>query len=275
VSLKNKGQKVFRLPSEIPDEEWPQPGEFVDESKRIVDFAQEKGVTLRVMGGLAIYLRCKEYEELWKGLKRLGKKVFTDIDLAGYGKHRTKILKIMEELGYDIWKLSLQRFAGRRYIFYGGRIPMVEVFFDRLQMNHVIEFKGRLEKDKYTLPLAELLMMKLQIVQINEKDIKDSIILLRAYDIGEDDTVINGKYIAKVLAKDWGFYYTFTNNLEKVKSKLQDYQSILSESDIDIVKNRIEKLRDIIEREPKSLGWKMRAKLGTKVKWYEEVEDWL
>lgn len=275
MGIKNKGRKIFRLPSEIPDEEWPQPGEFVDESKRIVDFAREKGVTLRVMGGLAIYLRCKEYEELWKGLKRLGKKVFTDIDLAGYGKHRTKILKIMEELGYDIWKLSLQRFAGRRYIFYGDRIPMVEVFFDRLQMNHVIEFKGRLEKDRYTLPLAELLMMKLQIVQINEKDIKDSIVLLRAYDIGEDDTIINGKRIAKILAKDWGFHYTFTSNLEKMESKLQDYQDVLSESDVNIVKSRIERLRDMIEREPKSLGWKMRAKLGTKLKWYEEVEDWL
>jgi hypothetical protein len=264
----------FRLPDEIPIEEWPKPEEFVEEAIRIVSYAEDNGVTLRVMGGLAIHIHSREYDKLWRDLGRLGEKVFTDIDLAGYSKQRDDLLKIMEELDYKIWKQSMYYFAGRRYIFF-GKIPMVEVFFDNLSMNHNINLKDRLESDKYTLPLAELLMSKLQIVKINEKDIKDAILLLRAHDIGDDDDDrVNGKVIAEVMSRDWGFYYTFTSNLKTVLEKLDNYEA-LSQDDIKIVSDRINRLLSLIESKPKSLGWKMRAKVGTKKKWYNDVDEWI
>jgi hypothetical protein len=140
-------------------------------------------------------------------------------------------------------------------------------------MCHDIDFKGRLELDHPTIPLAEMLLEKLQIVQINEKDVKDVIILLREHEIGDkDEETINAKYIAKLLADDWGFYYTVTTNLNKIKNLLDDYNELV-ENDKKLVESRIDNLLNIVEQKPKSLGWKMRAKIGTKKQWYRVVEE--
>jgi len=287
------GLTRIKLPTEIPIEIYPKPMEFVEEAISIVEEAQKRNIVMRVMGGLGIYIliRGTEYEELWKKMERLSERVFTDIDLAAYGKDRSRILKYLSEERekgiYIIWQPSLAYYAGKRYIFYGspekqeykgkivGRIPMIEVFFDKLQMNHEIDFKGRLEKGKYTLPPTELLLTKLQIVKINEKDIKDSIILLSAFEIEDSDNGINGKHIAKIMSNDWGFYYTFTTNLSKVKdyviSKCEDK---MNSEEKRKVTERIDRLIKIIEDEPKSMGWKMRARIGTSKKWYNDVEEW-
>ncbi len=284
----------FRLPTEIPLEIYPSPEEFVEEAKSIVREAGEKGIVLRVMGGLGIYILIQntEYEDLWRRLERLGERVFTDIDLAGYGKDRERILRFLTEerasCVYQIWRPSLYYYRGSRYIFYGCpegcefpkgkgcKIPMVEVFFDRLQMNHTIEFKGRLEHGEYALPLTEILLTKLQIVKINEKDIKDAIVLLSAFEVGSSDKEgINGDYIASLMSKDWGFYYTFTTNLRKVKEYATNkYRDKLSEDNVKKVSDRVDHLLKLIENRPKSMGWKLRAKVGPKKKWYNEVDDW-
>lgn len=285
---------IFRLPTEIPIEIYPKPYEFIEEGISIVEEAQKKGIIMRVMGGLGIYIliRGTEYEDLWCKMGRLGERVFTDIDLAAYGKDRDKILKYLtEERGKGIYialRQSLVLYAGKRYIFYGsperleykgkivGRIPMIEVFFDKLQMNHVIPFKGRLEKGKYTLPPTELLLTKLQIVKLNEKDIKDSIVLFAAFNIVNSDEGINGDYIAEIMSNDWGFYYTFTTNLNKVKEYVivKCDEKAINEKVKRIITDRIEKLHKKIEDKPKSMNWKMRAKIGTSKKWYNEVEEW-
>ena len=284
----------FKLPTEIPLEIYPSPEEFVEEAKNVVEEAGKRKIILRVMGGLAIYILIKdtEYEDLWRRLARLGKRVFTDIDLAGYGKQREKILKFLTKersaCRYNVWKPSLYYYRGTRYIFYGCpegceingakgcKIPMLEIFFDKLQMNHTIPFKGRLESGKYTLPPTEILLTKLQIVHINEKDIKDAIVLLDAYEIADSDKgAIDGKYISDIMSKDWGFYYTFTTNLNKVKEfAVEKYSNKLSNSDLERVSLRVNQLLDMIEKKPKSMGWKMRARVGPKKKWYNEVDEW-
>lgn len=286
------GLTKIKLPTEIPIEIYPKPMEFVEEAKSIVEEAEKKGIIMRVMGGLAVYLLISgtSFEELWGKMERLGERVFTDIDLAAYGRDRDKVLKYFMEREkgvYIIWQPSLAFYAGKRYIFYGspekqeykgrivGRIPMIEVFFDKLQMNHEIPFKGRLEKGKYTLPPTELLLTKLQIVKINEKDIKDSIILLSSFDVSNSDNGINDDYIAKLLSNDWGFYYTFTTNLNKVKEAVMSkYNDRINEELRVKIVEKIEKLIKKIEEEPKSMSWKMRAKIGTSKKWYNEVEEW-
>ena len=141
-------------------------------------------------------------------------------------------------------------------------------------MCHVVSWeKGRLEIDKLTLSLADLMLEKLQIVRINEKDIIDMMMLLREHEIGvSDDEMINGEYIARLMAKDWGFYYTASTNLSKVRLLLGEYEA-LSTSDRDVISAHVEDLLDRIEREPKSVGWKLRAKVGTKKQWYNDVEE--
>ena len=152
--------------------------------------------------------------------------------------------------------------------------PHVDIFFDKLNMCHVVSWeKVRLEIDSPTLSLADLMLEKLQIVHINEKDVIDVMMLLREHEVGNHDKeVVNGAYISQIMAKDWGFYYTSTSNLKNVKSHLGNYD-VLSLSDREVISGRIDNLLDMIEKEPKSVGWKLRAKIGTKKQWYNDVEE--
>ena len=121
--------------------------------------------------------------------------------------------------------------------------------------------------------MADIVLEKLQIVEINPKDIKDLILLFLEHDVGDvDKETINGKYIAELLSKDWGFYYTSTTNLKKLTSLMGEYVK-LSPDETKTIQERVDKLLSVIENQPKSMGWKMRSRVGTKQKWYTEVSD--
>jgi hypothetical protein len=264
----------FRLPSEIADHEWPAPSVFVEEGKACVQDAEKEGMIIRVMGGLAIHLHCQEYEKLWDDLGRLGSKVFTDIDYVSYGKYRGRLLTFFENRGFTINQKMLYLYGKDRHIFYGDKIPMVEIFYDKLEMNHTIQYARRLEADSPTLPLAELLLQKIQMVGMHEKDFKDTIVLLRAHELGEDDNDrINLKAIGKRLFSDWGFYHTATTNLQKTRDSLSKYK-VLGEEDISVVDGRLGQLLKYLKEGPKSVKWKLRARIGTKMKWYNVIDDW-
>ncbi|MEW5747224.1 MAG: hypothetical protein AB1793_00340 [Candidatus Thermoplasmatota archaeon] len=266
---------TVRLPADIPAEEYPAPEVFLDEALALVEEAGRKGLVLRVMGGMAIYMHSRDYEALWKGLARLGTKAFTDIDFVAYGRQRNQLMEFVTSKGYKTDPRFLYQFGKSRHIFFGGRVPMVEIFYDELAMNHTIPYAGRLEKDSPTVPLGELMMQKLQIVKINEKDIKDLIVLLRAHDVGEgDDQKVNLSVLDSVdLFNDWGWYHTATTNLAKLKAKLAEYPQ-LSDEDRAVVSQRIDRILAHAESRPKSFKWKMRAKVGTKTMWYNPVDDW-
>ena len=264
----------FRLPSEIPEEEWPRPEAFIEEAQACVQAAADQGLILRVMGGLAIFLHSQEHRELWEKLGRLGKKIFTDIDYVAYGKHRVKMIKFFQNRGFVINQKMLYHYGKTRQIYYGQKIPMAEVFYDQMHFNHPISFKKRLEQDSPTFPLAELLLQKLQMVRMNEKDIKDAIVLLRAHELGSDDANrINQTRIADVLCRDWGFFYTATENLRKIRSTLDSYSAVRAE-DEKVIEQRIDELLGYLEVQQKGLKWRTRAIIGTKVKWYNEVDEW-
>ena len=264
----------FRLPSEIPLEEWPPPSAFIEEAEECVKAASAQDLHLRVMGGLAIFMHSREFQPLWEKLGRLGKKVFTDIDFVSYGKDRAELIKFFKARNYYINQKMLYLYGKGRQIYYGEKIPMVEIFFDKLEMNHIVNFKNRLNADYPTIPLTELLLQKLQMVKINEKDIKDVIILLRAHEIGADDKdQINREAVGSHLLSDWGFHYTATTNLKKIKDALRQY-SALGDGDIKVVEDRLDDLLDYLENEPKSMKWKMRALVGTKMQWFNEVDEW-
>jgi hypothetical protein len=262
----------FRLPTEIPIEEYPKPHIFIDEAIRLVQEAANRGIILRVMGGLGIYLQCIDYKDFFEKVKRLGERVFTDIDLATLSKYSAVLLNFFTEMGYH-YDPRILYLHPSRLIFFGGKVPMVDVFLDKLEMCHTLDLRNRLEIDKLTLSPSDLLLEKLQIVKINEKDVKDVISLLRCRDVGDSDNLINAKYIASLLAKDWGFYYTVTSNLIKIKDQFIPSYDFLTEDEKRIILERINKLLTTIEETPKTTQWKLRAKIGTKKKWYREVEE--
>lgn len=241
--------------------------------KEAFDLAEEgnkKGVVLRLLGHTAVQVHCLKNLPL---LLEMRKAKASDIDFVSYGKQKKAVTNFFAEKGYQIMQHITMHAYVNREIFTKPNGVHVDVFYDNFQFCHSIDFKNRLEADYPTIPLSELLLTKMQIVKINEKDIKDTIILLLEHKVGETDKeTINTKVVAKVLSADWGFYYTVTTNLKKVESLLQKYEALTDENR-KAIKDRIASLLESIEKEPKSMGWKMRAAVGTKKKWYNEVED--
>ena len=208
----------FRLPRDIPLDQYPTPETYLQEARRLTEDAQEQGILLRAMGPIALHHYFPDYVDLYRGMERLGDRVFTDIDYAAYGKQRGKVVPFFEKHGYELEKRAAMLSGGTRLIFFSDRIPMIDVFFDKLDYNHPIDYRGRLEIHPYCVSLADLMLQKLQIVQINDKDLKDAMLLLLAGSVGETDNgAVNARYVAKLMSEDWGFYYTSTTNLQKIK----------------------------------------------------------
>ena len=259
--------------------------EMIREAVRIVDSANSKGVILRILGAIAIRLHSKGFEDLHKRLGRLGAdsgKSFTDIDLIGYSSQWGAIRKLMEkDLSFNISRQFLLLHGKDRLLYYHPQnLYHVDIFFDKLIFSHDIEFgklgKGRLELDYPTITVTDLLLEKLQIHQINEKDIKDVIILLRAHELGHgDEDVINLDRLAEILGDDWGFWMDFRNNLSKTLSYAQRYrrESLLSEEEYRDVESKIEKLVELLDSCPKTKKWMKRAKQGEKKKYWRDVEE--
>lgn len=252
--------------------------EAVDKAKEIVNAAQNKGIQLRLLGALAISIQSlatkKYYKTFIKNRINGFENPFTDLDFIGYSKDREKICKLLEELGYE----TRGRFTAIEFdrLIYRDKTRnfVIDVFLDRLSMCHTIDFRGRLELEDLTAPLSDLLLSKMQIVNISEKDIKDTITLFLDHGVEDKDRkTINHQYIAKTLANDWGFFYTVTTNLEKLKTDFKYlYERVISKELIQNLYSKIDVLLDRIEKEPKSFSWKMRAKIGSKKKWYQDVD---
>lgn len=244
------------------------PEKTVFESKAldIIQKADNRGIVLRVMGAVAFRIHCHNSIDLIKAMNR----PITDLDFMGYGKQRSEVINLFKDLGY-ILDREMLLLADRLKLRSPSEDLNIDVFMDELEMSHTVEFKGRLELDYPTIPLADLLLEKMEIVRINEKDLKDTILLLREHRIGKDKECIDPEYIAKTLADDWGFYYTLTTNLKKTLEYVSNYD-LLNNAEVADVRSKISKLMEAIESAPKSLRWKMRAKVG-KLKWYEDLDE--
>jgi hypothetical protein len=250
---------------------------FLDEARRIVDRGQEEGLILRVMGGVGIRLQTSKYQELGRRLARLGEseQEFTDLDFVSYKKFRNNLQGFLGSLGYQKRRATLSSAASERQIYFQEQgWFFVDVFFDQLRVaNHRLDFRGRLEIDPLTLSPTDLLLEKVQIVHLAEKDFKDILLLLYAHPLAEDDVkgAINSTYIARLLAKDWGFWYTLTTNLQGIRDLLPRVET-LSTDEAQVMTERIDELLARIEDEPKSMGWKARSRVGPRKRWYEPVE---
>jgi hypothetical protein len=138
-------------------------------------------------------------------------------------------------------------------------------------MCHEIPLEQRLTVNAATVPLAELLLTKLQIIELNEKDVRDTVALFHEHEVTDDDTGINGVRVAELCCSDWGLCRTITANLENVRSHLDRYA--LSAAENERVNAGIAVVQERIEAGPKSRAWRLRARVGDRVKWYETPEE--
>jgi hypothetical protein len=248
----------------------PASAEYIEEATQIGDLAGGKGIALKVMGCCAVKIHCRKWRQFHENVL---KRHVTDIDFMALSKDRERIHDLLCEIGYEQVRLMMPQHD--RLIFEKDSFH-IDVFLDQLSMCHVIDFRNRIGADSPTISLADILLEKLQIVRINEKDVKDLIVLLREHEVGEgDNETINATYVSRLLAVDWGFSYTATTNLTLMKDQfIETYcRGIMQEDDIIDIRNKVTMLLDSIEREPKSIGWKMRARTGPKKKWYQDVEE--
>jgi hypothetical protein len=245
---------------------------FVAEALRIVERADSEGIRLRILGSLAYRLHCPENIELFSKMER----ALTDIDFAAEGHQARGIRELITSLGYEVDEKITMATEGSRYLFQHPRTNLgIDVFMDELYFCHQIPFKGRLHLDSPTIPLAELVLEKMQIVEINLKDIKDTLVLLLEHDAADTShgpETVDAGYLAGLLSRDWGFYYTVTENLKKVARFSGDFQA-LSEHQAEVISKRIGQLLEMIEAAPKSTKWKIRARVGTRKRWYQEVNE--
>jgi hypothetical protein len=248
--------------------------DFVNEAKKIVEKAQQNGLTLRVLGATAFRIHCPDHVHVHVSMGR----DITDIDFAAYSKEGEKIEKFLakDQFQSERQKASLtpELFAGRHIYENPATGLHVDIFEDELNMCHKVNFRNRLHLDSPTITLADLSLEKFQIVRINEKDIRDMLMLFAAHPVGDVEIeTINGKYIAGIMSRDWGFYYTTTMNLGKIRKGLERYTDLFTTQDNQNIQERITALEQMIEKAPKSLAWKARAAIGTRVQWYNDVEE--
>jgi hypothetical protein len=243
---------------------------FENELKRILKASSDSGIIMRVIGSLAFQMHCPKFGYLQAAMGR----AYTDIDFAAYHRQTKEIQILMSGLGYKENREVFIISEGDRAIFERAEIGIhLDVFYEKLAFSHVIYWNNRLEIDNPSIPLAEMLLEKMQIAQINEKDIIDTIMLLLEHPLGDKDhETINIKYAAGLCSNDWGLWRTTTMNLGKVRQLAQGYTQLTDEQK-EKIDSQVKTALARIEQEPKSLAWRLRARVGDRVKWYRDVDE--
>jgi hypothetical protein len=254
-----------------PFSAWP---EYVAEAKAVIAAANERGLHLRLLGALAVIEQCPN--GMW--LLEKTNRILTDLDFMGYDREIRDVEAMFREMGYEVLGgrgVTMDVWVGRR-IFHdpGGGRRRVDVFLDRLDFCHPIELKGRLERETVTIPLTDILLEKLQIVEINEKDLKDLVVLLLEHPVAdaEEPGAFDAGYVVDLLTRDWGFSYTVSLNLDRIRRYMETIPELTDEQRATVTA-RIDDLWGRVEAAPKSLKWKMRARVGPSRKWYQEVGE--
>ena len=241
--------------------------DVVEEALRTAEEAEREGLALRLLGGVAIRLRAKD------GLHPAFEREYADLDWIVPKGKSSEAQKFFEAIGYTP-HVRFNAIHGReRLLFFDEQHDrQVDVLIGVFRMCHEIRFGERLTLEPVTVPLAELLLTKLQIIELNEKDVRDALALLCDHPVeDEDGDAINGTHVAQLCANDWGLWRTFTANLESLNDHLGRYE--LPDEDKGRITERIQELQARIEEEPKSFGWKMRAKIGERKRWYTLPEE--
>jgi hypothetical protein len=242
------------------------------EAIAIVGAAAGRGVTLRVVGSAGIRLHCDQPGPLMDRLGRPAK----DIDFIVPQQHRKGMRRVLEERGYVVDRDLLVAMEGTRYSFaHAGSGTEIDVFVERLDFCHRIELTGRLTLHPVTIPVEELLLQKIQIVQMTTTDLMDASVLLATHEVGGDsDEGIHAPHIARLLARDWGFHHTATRNLERVAQNLaSDTVAALGAEGRARARRGIEHLTSAIDAKDKTLAWRMRDKLGERKQWWQDVDE--
>ena len=240
------------------------------EVRTIVDAADEAGLTIRVLGSIGVALHSHHGAAMIQDFER----TYADIDFAAYRHDAAAIATLLTGFGYVADREVYLASEGSRSIFeHPERHIHLDVFYDRLEFCHVIPLDGRLEADRPTIPIAELLLSKLQIVKINQKDVVDIVLLLLDHPLGSgDDDTIDLARVGRLCSDDWGLWRTLTQNLDKVRALASSYPQLDADQRAR-VGAAVAAVKARIDAEPKSMGWRMRDRIGDRRQWWTDVDE--
>jgi len=238
----------------------------IEESRRIVRAAHERHVTLRLIGGLAIRFHCH-------GEHAAHLREYHDIDLFGLRKESEAIFSVFKDLPYSPNDKFNSLYSETRLEFiHKDSGKNIDVFLDKFVMDHSLDFRKRLMLDDVTIPITDLLLTKLQIERLTEKDVKDTIAILEDHQMGhkDDRETINVDYIVGLCSREWGLYKTITDNLEWMSNHVRKQTSSINGSEE--LLQKLATIQDHLAAGKKSLRWKIRSVFGERIRWYEPVE---
>ncbi|WP_084658650.1 nucleotidyltransferase family protein [Thermogemmatispora onikobensis] len=241
----------------------------VAEAQRLVTALQQEGLTLRLLGGLAVRLRCPSARH--RSLARS----YADLDFVAPKKQARPLRVALEANGYVADRRFNALHGERRLLFYDQvHQRQIDIFLSVFEMCHKLVLEPRLQLHPLTLSPADLLLTKLQIVELNAKDIQDLLALL--LDFPPQETAANPgeqldmRIVTQVCAHDWGWYTTVTDNLQRVA---QEADQLLQAEEAARVRRHIEEMLRLLDQAPKSSAWKLRALVGRRLQWYELPEE--
>ncbi len=239
---------------------------IVEEAERLVAAAERAGVVMRLLGGMAIDFHVDErHRSLVREIR--------DIDFVTPKADRRRARDLLGGEGYEPDLTFNATHGARRLLFYDRRHDrQVDVFVDVFEMCHVLPLSERLDVEPVTIPLAELLLTKLQIVKLNWKDMLDAYSLLLTHDVADhDDDAINAERIAELTGRDWGLHHTIELTLDRLHKGLTEVE--LRDDERELVAARIDAIAAAIEAAPKTSRWRIRARIGDRVRWYEDPDE--
>ncbi len=246
----------------------PIPSDLLYELNRLIAAAREKSILMRVVGGVAIKFHLKAEHPVFV-------REYGDLDFVIESRQRREFESLMPAVGYSPHKQFNLLNGMQRQIYYHDETEMkLDIFVGAFAMCHKIPLENRLHIHPVTIPPAELLLTKAQIIEFNRKDALDIASLMLNVETGvDDDGRINLDRIEALCGSDWGLYKTTSINLKRVEEIVSEDTLPLAESERNEIKKRIGEILQVFETMPKSLAWQMRDKVGTRVRWYEEVEE--
>jgi len=242
--------------------------DLLNEATALIDLAAERGIALRLVGGLAIRVITPELPPR----SRTGQ----DLDFASASSTRRALTDMLTERGYDPDKNFNALYGNKQLYFAHGSTGLaIDVLIDKLHMCHTLEFADRLARMPYTLDAVDLLMSKLQIVELNEKDADDCLRLLVTFPLedSDDPDAIDVRVFSSLVADDWGWWRTVTLNLDKIAALLDGGARPAIEGGKLDARAQLRALSEAAESAPKSRRWKMRARIGERKRWYDVPEE--
>jgi hypothetical protein len=241
--------------------------DIVAEGERLLELANTRGVPLRLLGGVAILIRASG------GLPSAFERRYADLDFVTAKGASARVQQLFRAEGYEPHPAFNALHGQERLLFFDtANERQVDVFVGAFAMSHKIPLGNRLELEPATLPLAELLLTKLQIAELNEKDVRDGLALVHGHAVGErDGDTVNAARIAELCCADWGLCRTITGNLVICREHVDRYE--LSAEEKGRLREAIDRLLERIEREPKTRAWKLRARIGERKRWYDVPEE--